>query len=131
MAAEEDIVARADAWQRAIEARDQEAAADILTSDYALVVTHPEVLVMPREVWLRVLPDYDVRAYEIEHRNVDVRGDMGVVVQRVDMNAVVNGADRSGIFVLVDLWVDDGEAWRVWRRHSTPLSAGSISGAEA
>lgn len=126
MGTEEDIVERADAWQRAIEARDPEAAAEFLANDYALVVTHPEAVVVPRDEWLRLLPDYDVRAYEIQHRSVETRADVAAVVQRVDMTAVVNGADRSGVFVLVDLWIDDAGTWRVWRRHSTPLSAGSM-----
>lgn len=126
MGTEEDIVERADAWQRAIEARDPEAAAEFLANDYALVVTHPEAVVVPRDEWLRLLPDYDVRAYEIQHRSVETRADVAAVVQRIDMTAVVNGADRSGVFVLVDLWIDDAGTWRVWRRHSTPLSAGSM-----
>lgn len=58
MTAAEDILERADAWQRAIEARDPEAAAEFLAGDYALVVTHPEVAVVPRKSWLRMLPDY-------------------------------------------------------------------------
>lgn len=126
MAAEQEILERADAWQHAIEVRDPEAAGAILADDYALVVTHPEVVVMPREEWLRLLPDYHVHAYEIQHRAVDVRGGVASVVQRVDMQADVAGVDRSGVFVLVDLWTNAEGAWRVWRRHSTPLSAGSM-----
>ena len=126
MSAETEILARADAWQRALEARDPEAASEYLTADYALVVTNPKPAIMPRAEWLRLLPDYDVQAYEIQHREVDVRGGVGVVVQRVAMTAVVAGADRSGTFVLVDLWSEDDSAWRVWRRHSTPLSAGEL-----
>ena len=126
MAAEDDIVAREDAWQRAIEARDRDAAADILAHDYALVVTHPEPVVMPRAEWLRLLPDYHVSAFEVEHRSVEIRDDVAVVTQRVNMTAVVAGADRSGLFVLVDIWVYDAGTWRVWRRSSTPLSAGAL-----
>jgi hypothetical protein len=87
---------------------------------------HPEPAVMPRAEWLRLLPEYDVPAYEIQHRSVETRASVAVVVQRVDMTGIVAGVDRSGPFVLVDLWVDDGGAWRVWRRHSTPLSAGPL-----
>jgi len=126
MSAENEILDRADAWQSALEARDPEAAAEYLAADYALVVTNPKAAVMPRAEWLRMLPDYDVQAYEIQHREVSVRGGVGVVVQRVAMKAVVAGADRSGTFVLVDLWGEDDGVWRVWRRHSTPLSAGEL-----
>ena len=126
MSAEEDILERAEAWQRTIETRDPEAAAEFLANDYALVVTHPEAAVMPREEWLRVLPSYEVSAYEIHHRTLDTRDGVAVVVQRVDMRGVVFGADRSGVFILVDVWIDVTGTWRVWRRHSTPLSAGSL-----
>lgn len=126
VAAEQEILARADAWQRALAARDPEAAGEFLAADYALVVTVPEVAVVPRKQWLGLLPDYEVREYAIEHRDVEIRGDLAVVVQRVEMTAVVAGADRSGVFVLVDVWIDDDGAWRVWRRHSTPLSAGAM-----
>jgi hypothetical protein len=126
MPVEDDILARADAWQTAIETRDTEAAADVLADDYALVVTHPEPVVMRRDEWLVLLPEYDVRDYEIRHRSVEVRDGLAVVVQVVEMTAVVSGVDRSGSFALVDLWTDDAGHWRVWRRHSTPLSAGSM-----
>ena len=126
MSIEDEILAREDAWQGAIEARDREAAGEILAEDYALVVTHPEPAVMPRDEWLRLLPDYHVSAYEVEHRSVEIRKDVAVVTQRVDMTAVVAGTDRSGLFVLVDMWVNDAGTWRVWRRISTPLSAGVL-----
>jgi len=125
VSAEDEILSRADAWQRAIEARDPVAAAKYLADDYALVVTNPEQAVMSREEWLRLLPDYDVRSYDIRHREVSVRAGVGVVVQRVTMTAVVAGADRSGTFILVDLWSEEEGGWRVWRRHSTPLTADS------
>lgn len=126
MASEQEILERADAWDLAIATRDGEAAGAILADDYALVVTHPEVAVMPREAWLRLLPDYVVSEYVVHDRRVEIRGGVASVVQRVEMEAVVAGADRSGTFVLVDLWVEQDGTWRVWRRHSTPLSAGSI-----
>ena len=126
MSIEDEILARQDAWQRAIEARDREAAAAILADDYALVVTHPQPAVMPRDEWLHLLPDYHVSAYEVEHRSVEIRNGVAVVTQRANTTAVVSGSDRSGLFVLVDIWVADEGTWRVWRRVSTPLSAGVL-----
>jgi hypothetical protein len=40
------------------------------------------------------------------------------------MNATVLGVDRSGLFVLSDIWLRGDDGWRIWRRHSTPLAAG-------
>jgi hypothetical protein len=125
MDVEKEVVKRTDRWQRAIEERDPEAAASFLADDYALVILQPQPAVVERGEWLRMLPDYHVNAYSVEERMVQTRDGLCTVLQRVDQTAVVKGVERSGIFILLDVWVEEAGAWRVWRRHSTPLSAGS------
>jgi ketosteroid isomerase-like protein len=126
-----DLRRQMDAFQRCIEQRDVQAAKTVLDGEYALVLVHPEPIVMPREHWLEVLPDYIVHSYTLHERQVDVDGDCACVLQRVDMRATVLGEDRSGAFVLTDLWRRRGTEWRLWRRHSTPLAAGRMPGTEA
>jgi ketosteroid isomerase-like protein len=123
---EQELGERTDTWQSAIEARDPVAAAQILAEDYALVVLQPQPAVVRREEWLRMLPDYDVRGYTVEERIIEASRDLATVFQRVDQTAVVKGVERSGIFILVDVWLSEAGEWRVWRRHSTPLSAGPV-----
>ena len=125
-----DVVAQindlTDRWQLAIEARDPEGAARFLSDDYALVILQPEPAVVRRDEWLRLLPDYVVTGYSVEARVVETDGDLCTVFHRVDQTALVTGVERSGIFILVDVWVREADEWRVWRRHSTPLSAGLV-----
>jgi ketosteroid isomerase-like protein len=121
---ETEIADRTDRWQLTIEARDREAAASFLADDYALVILQPQPAVVARDEWLRMLPDYHVTGYSVEERIVQARTDLCSVFQRVDQTAIVKGVERSGIFILVDVWVQEADMWRVWRRHSTPLSAG-------
>lgn len=45
------------------------------------------------------------------------------------LEATVLGKDRSGTLVISDIWLPQADGWRVWRRHSTPLSAGDMPGA--
>jgi ketosteroid isomerase-like protein len=120
----DDVLARADAWQAALQARDVEGVADFLHDDYALMIVHPAPLTVPREQWLRMLPEYVVSGYEIRSREVSVDGDAAAVLQLVDQRATAAGGDRSGPFVISDHWRRDpaDRAWRVWKRHSTPLS---------
>lgn len=125
---EADLIDRSERWQRAIERRDVAAASDCLAEDYALEIVQPTRVVMFRAQWLTLLPDYHVSDYEIQERIVEVDGDLGLMLQRVRMQATVLGAERSGIFVLTDAWRRREGTWRVWRRHSTPLSAGVIAG---
>ena len=115
-------------FQRCIESRDREAAEDVLHPEYALVLLQPVKAVMTRFRWLELLPDYVVHSYTVEERVVDVDGDVAAVIHRAEMVATVRGEDRSGLFVISDLWRLTEGQWQVWRRHSTPLRAGPLPG---
>ena len=126
MTAEQELRARWAGWQRAIEARDVAGVGAFLAEDYALVLVQPSRAVVARAQWLALLPDYVVSAYEIEADVIDIDGDLAVVLHRAHMEATVLGADRSGTFVVSDVWRRDHGVWTVWRRHSTPLAAGPM-----
>lgn len=129
--ASEDLLHRAALWDQAIAQRDEVAATELLAPEFALELVQPVRSIMSRQVWLEVLADYVVHEWDVEEQIVDVAGDYAAVMQRVRMRATVMGEDRSGIFVISDFWRRlDGE-WRLWRRHSTPLSAGQLGGPTA
>jgi ketosteroid isomerase-like protein len=125
----DDLADAMKTFDRAVERRDRLAAEDVLDGDYALVLVHPAAAAMPRARWLEVLPDYVVHSYDIEDQRIDVDGDLAAVLSRVRMEATVLGEDRSGLFVLSDIWRRGQDGWRLWRRHSSPLSAGDLPGA--
>lgn len=118
-----------EAFDRCVTERDAELADRVLDEDFALVLVHPQHAEMPRGRWLEVLPDYVVHSWEVEERIVEVDGDMAAVLRRVRMAATILGEERSGLFVISDIWRRRGDMWRIWRRHSTPLAAGSMPGA--
>jgi ketosteroid isomerase-like protein len=124
--ARREVAEAAVRWDRAIKERDVSAAEEVLHEEYALVLIHPERAVMFRDQWLTLLPDYVVDEWTIEDQVIDIDNDVAVVLQRVNMKATVVGQDRSGTFVISDLWRRTSAGWKVWRRHSTPLSAGAL-----
>jgi len=126
----DDLVERLADFQRCIESRDVALAADVLDDDYALVLVHPAAVTMLRDRWLEMLVDYVVHDYAMEEQILDVAGDTAVVLQRVRITATVRGEDRSGGFVISDVWRRREGRWRVWRRHSTPLAAGAMPGTD-
>jgi hypothetical protein len=126
---ESELRARIEQFQACIETRDPTLAAELLDVDFALVLVQPTPAVMPRTRWLEVLADYVIHAYDVEERVIDVDDDCAAVVQRVRMEATVSGQNRSGLFVITDVWRRRAGEWRVWRRHSTPLGAGPMPGA--
>lgn len=122
----DDLSHRMAAFQRCIEERDVRAAEDVLDPSYALVLVQPARAVMPRDMWIKVLPEYIVHSYEIHEQIVDVDGDCAASLHRATMQATMQGNDRSGVFVISDIWRRRDGVWRVWRRHSTPSSAGAL-----
>lgn len=115
-------------FERVVLRSDAELALTVLHPDYSLVLVVPVPAVMPRERWLHVLPDYHVAAYDVQDQHLDVLGDCATLLQRLTMTATVLGQDRSGTFVISDVWLRGPDGWRIWRRHSTPLAAGPMPG---
>ena len=124
-----DLSVAIEEFQRCINDRDLAGAEEILDSAYALVLVAPARAVMPRSRWLEVLGDYVVHEYEVDEQIVDQDRTEAAVLTRVRMRATVLGEDRSGTFVISDFWRQRDGCWRVWRRHSTPLTAGRMPGA--
>lgn len=77
-----------------------------------------------------MLEDYVVHSLTVEHSVVDRDDDLALVLHRDEMSATVLGEDRSGTFVITDIWRLRDAGWKVWRRHSTPLAAGEMPGAK-
>lgn len=67
-----------------------------------------------------------MHTYEVEEQRIELDDGVAAVLQRVRMAATVLGQDRSGVFVISDIWRRRGDDWRIWRRHSTPLAAGPM-----
>ena len=111
-----------DAWQDAIERRDVAAAEALLHDEYSMVLVHPRPTLVPRKRWLEMLPDYVVHEYAIHNRHTDLDGDTAAILQQIYQRATVLGEDRSGMFIITDLWRKVEGEWQVWKRHSTPLA---------
>lgn len=121
-----DLESRISEFQRAIEARDEAAAGDVLHQDYALCLVFPVSVVRSRATWLATLPDYVVHEWSVQEQQVETSGDVAAVLQRGFQRAMVHGQPRDGVFVVSDIWLREDGVWRLWRRHSTPLTAGEV-----
>jgi len=121
-----ELAARLDDFQRVIEARDVEAAESVLDAGYALVLVQPVALSVTRAEWLATLPDYVVHEWTVQERFIDVDGDCAAVLQRGFQRALVQGQPRDGWFIVSDIRRRREGVWRIWRRHSSPLSAGEM-----
>ena len=96
--------------------RDVELAESLLDARFQLMLVQPASTTMPRARWLEVLPGYVMHEYHVQSQQLDVDGDTAAVLSLVVMKATVLGEDRSGVFVISDIWRQRGDGWRLWRR---------------
>lgn len=122
------LLAQMENFERCVLERDVQLAETVLDADYALIPTNPTLQIVPRAMWLGMLPDYVVHSWAVEDKMLHVTGDRAASAQRIDMQATVLGVDRSGLFIVTDIWQCDEGDWHIWRRHSTALSPAPMPG---
>jgi ketosteroid isomerase-like protein len=108
-------------WAAAIQRRDAPAMSQFLADGYflAIAVQGQPLAIVPRESWLRTLEVYVTHSVSLDDHHVHVYGDTAVVIMLYTQQATVAGKDRSGQFLITDIWVRTPAGWRVAERHSS------------
>ena len=108
-------------WAAAIQRQDIAAMDQFLSPRYSLfiAVQGDRLKIVPRAVWLDTLKVYETKAFNIDDSQVHIYGDAAIVLMLVTQQAVVRGQDRSGQFLITDVWVKEAPGWRVAERHSS------------
>lgn len=96
----------------------------LLAPEYALTVSARPNTPIPRAEWLSLIPQYNVRHFEIRgvqvrclHRTPD-NCSLAAVSSINAQEADVGGQDRSGEFFIVDIWTRRNDKWIVLSRYS-------------
>ena len=80
----------------------------------------PNIQIVPRQTWLTILKDYYVtESFTIDDIKVNVFGNTAVAMLLFTQKATVRGQDRSGQFVLTDIWYKGNKDWLIAERHSS------------
>lgn len=112
-------------FARGYQEKNKAALEDLLAPEYALTISARPSAPVSRSEWLALLPNYNVRSFEI--RDIQVRclqvtasGTCGMAaVSSINkQEADVGGQDRSGEFFIVDIWAHRNGKWVVLSRYS-------------
>ena len=111
------------AFARAYQEKNATLLEGLLAPEYALIVSARPDAPIPRAEWLSLIPNYNVKHFQI--RGVQVRClqqptdcTLAVVSSINTQQADVGGQDRSGEFFIVDVWARRKEKWVVLSRYS-------------
>ena len=114
-----EILRRTRQWHDAIMRADTAWLAGFVLPEYALTIPPTlEDAYVPRAAWLANTPGYQLRADRWEASDVHIAGDVALVTSRFWQHATPRGRDRSGYFVLSDLWRRVDGSWRPSSRFS-------------
>ena len=123
-AAAAEVLLRTREWHDAIIRADTVALRGILAPEFTLTLA-PQVDAnsVPLERYLANTMAYHLHEDRWEASDIRVIGDAAVVTSRYWQRATVGTRDRSGRFVLTDVWDRRGGTWRVVARWSLWLDA--------
>lgn len=117
-----EILQRTRQWHDAILRADTAELRRVLLPEYSLTLPpFIEAAHVPLEPYLGNTVNYQLKEDRWEASDVRVLGDVVVVTSRFWQHATPGGRDRSGYFVLTDVWKRVSDEWRVAARWSTWL----------
>lgn len=125
---QQQIIALTHEWTRAFQSRDITRLREMTTDDYTVMigVGGQQFQRTGKTRWLEVVPQYDTKRSSIDDIAVHVSGDTAVVHLLYSQEASIKGQDRSGQFVLTDVWVRQDGTWKMAQRLSSrPEPAGA------
>ena len=103
------------AWMKAWKDNDMLFLENILAPDFRLLTS--ELWIMPREQWLANIPNYICEEFQYRKQEVREYGNTAIVQSLTSQKANFNGQDRSGDFLITDVWVKHTDGWKVVHRH--------------
>ena len=104
-------------WMQAWKDNDMNFLENILAPDFRLLTS--DLWVMPREKWLALVPVYKCQSFEYKQQEVRDYGNAAIVQSNYSQTATLNGQDRSGDFLITDIWVKQDGNWKVTHRHTS------------
>jgi len=125
--ADEELVNLETALTRAVQRRDMAYLERTLGRSFTLTTGRPGAEVRSRDEWLEITRTrYVIESFSFDWLHVDRYGDSAVVRSRYRQRAQMDGADRTQVYLMTDVWVRedgaDGVDWHLVSRHISPLA---------
>jgi len=118
---QEEIIDLEKSFAAAIKTRDTLQTKMFQADNYflAFTVQGMPIQIVPKQSWLNLLKDYVTESYTIDDIKVNVYDNTAVAMLMFTQKATVRGQDRSGQFVLTDIWYKGNKGWLITERHSS------------
>ncbi|MEO8710545.1 MAG: nuclear transport factor 2 family protein [Parafilimonas sp.] len=124
---EKEITELEKQWAATIQKQDESQMDQFLADNYflAIAIQGMPIRIVPKAVWLDNLKFYRTESFNIDDIKVHVYDGVAIVLMMFTQHATVRGQDRSGQFLITDIWVKQEKGWRVAERHSSRPEPGT------
>jgi hypothetical protein len=101
-----------------------------LAEEFTLTTGRPGAEVRARSEWLEVTQQsYVIDSFDFDALDVRVYGHVAVVASRYRQEARMGDLDRTGSYLMTDVWIRRKGRWQLVCRHSTALGERAETGA--
>jgi ketosteroid isomerase-like protein len=121
---EQEIRRLAHEWLDAVPRRDRTTLERILADDFLIAGWQPEGRLADKQYYIEdCLRPVEIQegSYKFDRWQVRRYGETAVVNCVLEVYAIVEGAKWGGVVLITDVWVREGEMWRVVTRHTSPI----------
>lgn len=118
---QDEIINLEKSFAAAIKTQDTLQTKMFMADNYFLAYTVQDmpIQIVSKQSWLTLLKDYVTESFTIDDIKVSVYGNTAIAILIFTQKATVRGQDRSGQFVLTDIWVKGNKGWLIAERHSS------------
>lgn len=120
----EELFALEVEFMEAIKKRDVVYLDRVLGENFVLSTGRAGAEIRPRQEWLEITRDsYRIASFEFEWVRVEAYGDDDAVVRsRYRQEAAMGDNDRTGSYLMTDVWIRRKSIWLLVTRHATPVA---------
>jgi len=106
-------------WMKAVARHDEEAVKRFMADDFTLTSAYSTGDLVTREQFLKNIQSVQQNELTFSDARVKFYGDVAILKARIKDNYRMNGEDRSGDYLITDVWVKHDGRWQVVTRHSS------------
>ena len=118
----DEVTALERRFQAAVADRDLAVLEELLAAEFTLTTGRAAAPVRTRAEYLELTAaSYVIEGWEFEELDVVPLGDAALVRARYRQRGSMDGADRTGVFLLTDVWTERDGRPQLVTRHSSAL----------
>jgi len=113
-------------WMKAVARKDKDALNRFMADEFTLTSAYSTGDIITRDEFLKNIQAVKQNELSFYNATVGIYGDVAILKARIKDSYTMNGEDRSGDYLITDVWVKREGRWQIVTRHSSlPMKAQS------